>query len=101
MFYFICAIQMAIIIFLVDRISSLIAGHTMHNFNIYYIQDVAIISDWEDYYTLNRNQHSDDGVYLWAVGQHEVELVQSFTTSQEMFEWCYGNGWTKPTEEDL
>lgn len=71
----------------------------MHNFNIYYIQDVAMLSDWDEHYTLNRNQHSDDGVYIWAVGVHPVEPVKSFTTSKAMFNWCYKNGWTKPSEE--
>lgn len=68
----------------------------MNNFNVYYVYDVALVENWPDFYTLNRNQHSCDGVYLWAVGQHEIEPVQSFATSQEMFDWCYENGWAKP-----
>lgn len=69
------------------------------NFNIYYTYDVALCEDWPSFYTLDRSQDSDNGEFVWAVGQHDVEPYKSFATSAEMFEWCYSNGWSEPDDD--
>lgn len=54
---------------------------------------------WNECYTLNKSQQSDDNELIWVVGNIPDYSIESFTTSKAMFNWCYKNGWTKPSEE--
>lgn len=72
------------------------------NFHILLTEDVESLiesGDWDSHYTTNDSQKSDDGAYIWVVGNHSNIALQSFETSAEMFAYCYANGWTKPDDD--
>ena len=65
-----------------------------------YTYDVAIsdyIGEWDQAYTANRLQQSDNGEFIAITGIRNGS-VMGFDSYIEMLEYCYFNGWTKPTE---
>lgn len=67
-------------------------------FQIMFAYDVALLVDageWDNHYTANRAQHSDNGQYIRFVDNvaHD-NAIESFATHHEQLEWCYANGWS-------
>lgn len=62
-----------------------------------YLYDVAKTyhEGWDNHYTLEQTQQSDDGSMVWVVGDIPEYAVESFANSADMFKWCYENGWAK------
>lgn len=66
----------------------------LKGFCVMYTYDVAIDNDWNDSYTANRNQQSDNGEFIYVAGIRDG-CYKQFYTSKEMFDWCYENGWSR------
>ena len=62
-----------------------------------YTYDVAIDENWNNSYTANRYQQSDDGALIYVSGIRGGSY-KNFNSTKDMFAWCYANGWTEPTE---
>lgn len=74
----------------------------MMNFHVMRTEVVSSLKDsgkWDAHYTTEDSQKSDNGLYIWVVGEHK-DTIKSFETAQEMFDWCYQNGWTQPTSDE-
>ena len=67
----------------------------LKGFCIMYTYDVAIDENWNDSYTANRPQQSDNGEFIYVAGIREG-CYKEFDTVKAMLEWCYEDGWTKP-----
>lgn len=67
------------------------------NFNTILVSEVESQVEngtWKENYTHKDSQKSDDGLYMWVVGEHD-NVIESFDTYTELMTYCYANGWTE------
>lgn len=73
----------------------------LHGFCIMNTIDVAIDVDsgkWDEHYTADRQQQSDDGSEIMITGIREGALM-TFESASEMKEYCYSNRWVEVKED--
>ncbi len=61
------------------------------------VVDQLIADKWDDNYTVDDDQKSDDGLMIMITGIRDGAIME-FDSYNEMLEYCYSNEWTKPEE---